>query len=80
MQLNLWALDRPQPALQSMTGGQGVAEVNGLTQAIIDRCPVRHTRPVGPNYSTETARRQMQLYLQKYGNPMPVPAVYTYLG
>lgn len=56
-----------------------VAKAHGLAQAIVDRCAVRHARPVGINYSRATARHQMQLYLEKYGNPMPVPIVYKYI-
>jgi hypothetical protein len=56
-----------------------LAQAHGLAQAIIDRCPVRHTRPIGVNYSTSTAQRQLQLYVHKYGNPVPLPTVYAYL-
>jgi hypothetical protein len=56
-----------------------LAETHGLVQAIIDRCPVRHTRPVGVNYSSETTRSQLERYVQKYGNPMPTPMTHTYL-
>ena len=56
-----------------------LAQTHGLKIAIVDRCPVRHTRPVGANYSPRAAYRQMQQYLQKYGNPMPTPIVYEHL-
>jgi hypothetical protein len=56
-----------------------VAKTHGLAQAIIDRCAVRHARPVGVNYSTAAARHQMQSYLRKYGLPKPVHTTYTYL-
>ena len=53
------------------------AQTNGMKQAIIDRCAVRHVRPIGTTYSHATARFQMYDYLKKYGNPMPVPTVYS---
>ena len=54
-----------------------VARRNGFTQAIIDSCAVRHVRPVASTYSHLIAKAQMQAYLQKYGNPMPVPTIYA---
>ena len=52
-----------------------VGRAHNLPLAIIDRCAVRHTRPIGVNYDRLPTIQQMQLYLEKYGNPMPIKTV-----
>ena len=48
-----------------------LGQKHALPLAIIDRCPVRHTRPVGHTYSMQTATQEMQSYCRKYGTEMP---------
>ncbi len=52
---------------------------HGMTQAIIDRCPVKQCRPLGLTYARPTAPAQARLYLEKYGLKMPVHVVQKYL-